>query len=262
NVVRIIGSDVGFITVRDLVVDCDRDNNPYGEGDPNVSHARFEYCGIKAYHQAPGGPGGVPNHDITIEGCRVLNSRRLGIMLEGSNMKVLNNVLGNAFSDSVEILTGPGEIRGNYAEITGRTHVAIGSDRGNSILMSDNIIHVKKGGHLDIGFRSWAASDRHVISGNVLTVEEGGKCEMAMDIRGEGAAVTGNCVHSASPEAPVRIHIGAGNTVLTGNVLENVRIEVEDQTGSNKPILIRNNILENSRIEHTQGNLIAEETPD
>ncbi len=46
-------------------------------------------------------------------------------------------------------------------------------------------------------------------------------------------------------------YCGIKASVLTGNVLENVRIEVEDQTGSNKPIVIRNNILENSRIEHS-----------
>ena len=46
-------------------------------------------------------------HDITIRNCIVRNSYRPGILLEGPNMRVLDNLLGNAGSDSVEILTGP-----------------------------------------------------------------------------------------------------------------------------------------------------------
>lgn len=157
NVIRIIGHGVGNVTIRDVWVDQNRDQNPDAPGDPNVSHSRFEFCGIKAFCDVPG-KNGEPVHDITIMNCIVLNARTLGIMLDGANMRVLDNVLGNATSDSVEILTGPGIIRGNLVEITGRTHVGIGSDRGNSIIMAHNVIRVKKGGDMDIGFRSWANS--------------------------------------------------------------------------------------------------------
>lgn len=257
NVIRIIGSGIGHITIRDLWVDANREANSEGKGDPNISHDRFEFCGIKAYYQAPGGPGGAPNHDITIRNTRVVDAHRLNIMLEGENLHVLNNFLGNAGSDSVELLTGPGRICGNYVEITGQTHVAIGSDRGNSIIMQGNTVHVKKGGRLDIGFRSWAASDRHVIADNVLTVEPEGVCVQAMDIRGLGAVVTGNCVHSATLDPPMRLTISGGNTVLTGNLFENIVIEVNDTTDLGKPIRIENNILESSTIDVKKGNLIA-----
>jgi hypothetical protein len=253
NVIRIIGSGVGHVTVRDLYVDANRDHNPVGEGDPNVSHARFEFCGIKAYYQEPGGPGGQPNHNITIENCYVMNARRLGIMLEGSNMRVINNVLGNAMSDSVEILTGPGEIRGNYVEITGRTHVAIGTDRGDNIVMAHNIVHVKEGGDIDIGFRSWADSHRHVITDNVLTVDPGGKCGIAIDARGFGAVISGSNIYSSTDR--LRVVIGAGNSIVTGNIFENVVVEVDDKTDLNKPILINNNILENAEVVLKKGNL-------
>lgn len=256
NVVRIIGSGVGNIVIRDLYVDANRDQNAQGTGDPNVSHARFEFCGIKAYYQEPGGPGGTPNHDITIQNTYVLNAHRLGIMLEGANMRVLNNVLGNAGSDSVEILTGPGEIRGNYVEITGPTHVAIGTDRADSVIMADNIVHVKEGGNLDIGFRSWAASLQHVIANNVVTVAPGGHCARAMDVRGTGAVVTGNSIRSWQVDERTRLTISGGNTIVTGNLLENVVVEVADESGEGKPILIKNNILENSTIERKSGNLV------
>ena len=211
NVIRIIGSGVGDITIRDLYVDANRDENSAGAGDPNISHDRFEFCGIKAWRQAPGGePAAEDCHDITIRNCQVHDAHRLGIMLEGRNLRVLDNVLGNAGSDAVEILTGPGEIRGNYVVITGQTHVGIGSDRGNSIVMADNVVHVRAGGRLDIGLRSWADSRRHVMSGNVVTVDPGGVCTRAMDVRGDGAVVTGNCIHGPDEGERILLSIRGG----------------------------------------------------
>jgi hypothetical protein len=173
-------------------------------------------------------------------------------------MRVLDNILGNAGADAVEILTGPGEIRGNYVDITGPTHVAIGSDRGNSIVMADNVVHVKKGGDLGIGFRSWANSQRHVVAGNVLTVDPGGKCAAAMEIRGFMATVTGNVVHAPQAKEPTRLRITGAGAIVTGNALENVIVEVNDETGTNKPIIVRDNYLENSKVEFGKGNLIKE----
>jgi len=249
NVIRIIGSGVGQITIRDLCVDANREQNCEGAGDPNISHDRFEFCGIKAFRQAPRGPGAAEDtHDITIRNCIVKDAHRLGIMLEGPNMRVLDNFLGNAGSDSVEILTGPGIIRGNIVEITDQTHVAIGSDRANSIIMADNIVRVKRGGRLDIGFRSWAGSKRHVIANNVLTVEDGGSCSLAMDIRGTETTITANNIHTFDPAKPTRLRITAGNAVVSANVLEHALIEVEDQTGANQPIMIEANVLQNAQI--------------
>ena len=261
NVIRIIGSGVGHIAIRNLYVDANRDGNPKGEGPENVSHARFEFCGIKAFCASPGG-GGDPCHNITIENCYVMNARRLGIMLEGRNMRVLNNVLGNAFSDSVEILTGPGEIRGNYADITGKTHVAFGSDRGDNIIMANNIVHVRDGGDLDIGFRSWSDSQRHVIEGNIITVDKGGKCGMAIDARGYGAIITGNHTYTANDEKLI-VKIGAGKSIVTNNVFENSTIEIDDATGTGKRIVLKDNVLENSTVltKNVGGRVEAEATP-
>ena len=257
NVIRIIGSGVGHVTIRDLCVDANREQNREGVGDPNLSHDRFEFCGIKAFRQAPRGPGAAEDtHDITIRNCIVRDAHRLGIMLEGPNMRVLDNVLGNAGSDSVEILTGPGIIRGNMVEITGPTHVAIGSDRANSIVMADNIVRVKKGGKLDIGFRSWAGSKRHVIANNVLTVEDGGSCGLAMDIRGTETTITGNNIHASDAAKPPRLRLAAGNAIVSANVLENVVLEVDDQIGANNPIMLEANVLQNSEIVLRKGKVL------
>lgn len=257
NVIRIIGSGVGWITIRALSVDANRDQNSTGTGDANISHDRFEYCGIKAFWRAPRGSetAGEPNHDITVRDCQVRNAHTLGIMLEGRDMKVLDNVLGNATSDSVEILTGPGEIRGNYVEITGRTHVAIGSDRADAVIMADNTVHVREGGDIDIAFRSWAESRGHIIANNVVTVDAGGKCTCAMDIRGTATAVSGNSIYTANTAQRLRLKISAGNAIVTGNVFENVVVEVDDETAAHKPIIIEHNIMENSMVEHKKGNL-------
>jgi hypothetical protein len=258
NVIRIIGSGVGHVTIRDLCVDANREQNREGAGDPNISHDRFEFCGIKALSYVPGAAVVEETHDITIRNCVVQNAHRLGIMLEGPNLRVLDNLLGNAGSDSVEILTGPGVIRGNIVEITGQTHVAIGTDRANSVLMADNLVRVKKGGKLDIGFRSWAGSKRHVIANNILTAEDGGSCELAMDVRGTETTISGNNIHTSDAAKPTRLRLTAGNAVVSGNVLENALIEVDDQTGANQPILIQANLLHNSRVVHRKGNIVSD----
>lgn len=259
NVIRIIGRDVGQIVIRDLQVDANREANTEGKGDPNVSHDRFEFCGIKAFCATPGQSGDAPTHDITIRNATVRNAHRLGIMLEGPNMKVIDNTLGNAGSDAVEILTGPGEIRGNTVEITGQTHVAIGSDRADSILMTDNIVHVEKGGRLDIAFRSWAGSQRHVISNNVVTVDPEGSCAQAIDARGSRTVITGNCLQSAIVDPRMRLTIGAGDALISGNVFENVVIEINDTTGENRPIILGTNVMNNTAVDLRSGNLLRQD---
>jgi hypothetical protein len=255
NVIRIIGSGVQHVTVRDLFVDANRRENSEGKGDPKIAHDRFEFCGIKAYCRDPRGATAEVLQHITVQNCEVHNAHQLGIMLVGSDIRVLDNVLGNVGADSVELLVGPGIIRGNYVKITEQTHVAIGSDIGDSIQMLGNIVHVGEGGKLGIGFRTWSDSQRHVINGNVLIVDFGGECALAMDLRGQMQTVIGNTVEAKDPEQPTRIQIGGGNTTFVGNTLKNTNIEVNDSYEDGKPIILHSNTLDNSFIQHTKGNL-------
>ena len=257
NVIRIIGNGVGNIVIRDLWVDQNRDQNPYNGAEfVNISHGRFEYNGIKAFCAEPGGSCPEPTHNITIENCTVLNAQRLGIMLDGPNMRVVNNRLGNAHSDAVELLEGPGFVMGNFVEITGRTHVAVGSDRGNSIVMANNVVHVREGGDLDIAFRSWADSERHVISNNIVMVDKGGKLGLAMDVRGFDTSITGNVIRGRDEAERLPLWLTGAGMAVTGNHFQNVELIVNDQTGTNRPILIRGNVMENSGVSHEVGNLI------
>ena len=75
---------------------------------------------------------------------------------------------------------------------------------------------------------------------------------------GLGAVVTGNSIHASDAKERIRLRITGGNTVLTGNLFENVIIEVDDKTGKKKPIVVRGNVLENSTIEHKQGKLVTD----
>ncbi|MCY3872109.1 MAG: right-handed parallel beta-helix repeat-containing protein [Gemmatimonadetes bacterium] len=260
NVIRIIGNGVGNIVIRDLWVDQNRDQNPYNGAEfVNISHGRFEYNGIKAFCAEPGGSCPEPTHNITIENCTVLNAQRLGIMLDGPNMRVVNNRLGNAHSDAVELLEGPGFVMGNFVEITGRTHVAVGSDRGNSIIMANNVVHVREGGDLDIAFRSWADSERHVISNNIVMVDKGGKLGLAMDVRGFDTSITGNVIRGRGEAERLPLWLTGAGMAVTGNHFQNVELIVNDQTGTNRPILIQGNVMENSRVSHEVGNLIRSE---
>ena len=260
NVIRIIGNGVGNIVIRDLWVDQNRDQNPYNGAEfVNISHGRFEYNGIKAFCAEPGGSCPEPTHNITIENCTVLNAQRLGIMLDGPNMRVVNNHLGNAHSDAVELLEGPGFVMGNFVEITGRTHVAVGSDRGNSIIMANNVVHVREGGDLDIAFRSWADSERHVISNNIVMVDQGGKLGLAMDVRGFDTSITGNVIRGQGEADRLPLWLTGAGIAVTGNHFQNVELIVNDQTDTNRPILIQGNVMENSRVSHEVGNLIRPE---
>ena len=257
NVIRIIGNGVGNITIRDLWVDQNRDQNPYdGAEFGNVSHGRFEFNGIKAFCAEPGGSCPEPTHNITIRNCTVLNAQRLGIMLQGPNMRVVDNRLGNANSDAVELLGGPGFVMGNFVEITGRTHVAVGSDAGDSVIMANNHVHARKGGDLDIAFRSWAGSERHVISDNIVTVDEDGCLGLAMDVRGLNTSVSGNVINGPHPGKRLPLWLTGAGMAVTGNHFLNVDVIVNDQTGTDRPILVHGNVMENSAVVHNAGNLV------
>lgn len=255
NVIRILGPGVGNITIRDLSIDANRAENALGTGDPNVSHSRFEYCGIKAFRQDPHGVSAAEDcHNITIQNCHVHNAHRLGIMLEGPNMRVLDNYLGDAGSDVVEILTGPGIIRGNTIDIRGRTHVAIGTDRANNVVISQNIVRVHSGGNLDIAYRTWAGSVRHAITGNVLEVNAGGNCSMAMDLRGTRTSVTGNVLIGTDETS---IKISGGHTNLTGNVIENMLVIVDAPNDADEPIVFHSNNWVDSSVKVVSGTVIG-----
>ncbi len=257
NVIRIIGNGVGNITIRDLWVDQNRDQNPYNGAElHHISHGRFEYNGIKAFCAAPGGFCPKPTHNITIQNCTVHNAQRLGIMLQGPNMRVINNHLGNANSDAVELLGGPGFVMGNFVEITGRTHVAVGSDAGDSIIMANNQVFVREGGDLDIAFRSWAESERHVISGNIVMVDEGGSLGLAMDVRGLNTTISGNVIRGPHPTERLPLWLTGAGMSITGNHFQNVDLIVNDQTGTDRPILVQGNAMENSAVVREAGNLV------
>ena len=89
-------------------------------------------------------------------------------------------------------------------------------------------------------------------------MDKGGKLTKAMDVRGFETTVSGNAIHTANTETPLVLAIRAGNAVVNANVLQNVVIEVNDETEEQKPILIKDNIMDNSSVRHVKGNLKTE----
>jgi len=154
----------------------------------------------------------------------------------------------------VEILTGPGIIRGNTIDIRGRTHVAIGTDRANNVVISQNIVRVHSGGNLDIAYRTWAGSVRHAITGNVLEVNAGGNCSMAMDLRGTRTSVTGNVLIGTDETS---IKISGGHTNLTGNVIENMLVIVDAPNDADEPIVFHSNNWVDSSVKVVSGTVIG-----
>jgi hypothetical protein len=117
---------------------------------------------------------------------------------------------------------------------------------------------VREGGDLDIGFRSWADSQRHVVEGNIVTVDKGGTCALAIDARGFGAIISGNHTYTANTNEKLVVKIGAGKSIVTGNVFENTVVEIDDTTGADKPILVKDNVFENSAVNVKKGNVVTD----
>lgn len=94
-----------------------------------------------------------------------------------------------------------------------------------------------------------------MISGNIIQIDKGGKLGAAMEVRGYGAAVTGNSVQGNDPENLLPLKLtGAGN-IVTGNYFSNVKVVVDDETKSDRLTVLTNNLMENSVVEHIKGNL-------
>jgi hypothetical protein len=124
--------------------------------------------------------------------------------------------------------------------------------------MANNIVHVRKGGDLDIAFRSWANSERHVISNNVATVDPGGKLGLAMDVRGFDTSLTGNVIRGLEKGDRLPLWITGSGATITGNHFKNVNIIVNDETGMDRPIYLGGNVLENAVVTHEKGNIVAD----
>jgi len=250
NVIRVIGSGIGNIVIRDLYIDANRAKNPR----TLVEGVRFEGCGIKVASGLNSSPA-PPIHDVTIDSCHVVNAAYLGIMPFGKNMVVINNQLANASSDCIEVLGGPAIVSNNVVinREGERSHVGIGTDACNDVTISDNKV-VCDGGHYDLAIRIWAETVRTAIENNQVICKSG-RIHNGWDIRGNQTTITGNttsCVGGSIGEIKITGH----TSTLSGNTFENCgQIRIQSDSPDLGAIILKDNHLHNTFVNAATDNV-------
>ena len=227
NVIRIAGSGTTDIVVQSLYIDGNFDAN---EG------AGFEVCGVKA-----ASTGTSPIRNVTVQNTTIERSYRLNVMLDGINMRIINNRLGDARSDVAEILTGPGEISNNYVEIASVTGYVLGSDAASTITIANNIVQVLSSGRVSqVVFRFWGGRYRNILSNNQVYAEGPVAAVVRMD--GYFNVVSGN-IFSVLWDQRSQFTVNAGS-IVNGNVFQNIDIDLKDTTVPDMwPIALSNNFF-------------------
>lgn len=269
NVIQIKG--VKNIKISNLFIDGNRNYQavkdvPFKDEKEENTYFRtfyFNLSGVKAdkYDRDKDFP-----KNVTISNCTIQNCKALCAYLRGRNMIVENNHFGEAWADVVEILNGPGVIRGNVVVISSktlRTHTGLSTDIANYVSITDNKIYVKEGGNLDFGFRTWQHSFFHSIKRNVLIAEKNSRVRAMIDSRGLFTTIEDNCFINYNTE-PVALSLNGLNN-FSGNSLTNVTVGIRNSHDDDYLekwkkmwrrgfledllIIIRNNYLYHSSIE-------------
>ena len=177
NVIRIVGDGTTDVVIQSLYLDGNFDAN---EG------AGFELCGVKG-----ASTGTSPIRNITVQNTTIERSYRLNVMLDGINVRILNNRLGDARSDVAEILTGPGEMANNYVEIMSVTGYVLGSDSADTVTITNNIVRVLDSGRVSqVVFRFWGGRYGNILSNNQVFAS--GPVAAVAEINGYFNVVSGN----------------------------------------------------------------------
>ena len=163
------------------------------------------------------------------------------IMLDGINVRILNNRLGDAGSDIAELLTGPGEIAHNYVEIASVTGYALGSDTADTVTIANNIVRVLRSGRVSqVVFRFWGGRYRNILSNNQVYAD--GPSAAVVEMNGYFNVVSGN-VFDVKSDQRSRFTVNAG-TLVNGNIFLNIDINLKDTTPADRwPIALSNNSL-------------------
>lgn len=222
NVIRIIGNGIENVTIRDLYIHGNRAQN-YG--------SNFECCGVRAVTS-----GNKPCSNITVENCRIEECHRLNVMLFGDGVYVRNCHFGDASSDSVELLGGPGEISGNYLQVSGETGYGLGSDAADTIRINNNTVRVKSTGKVtEAIFRTWGGRYRNLLEGNLVIVEPGGWVKRIFETRGYLNVISNNSITGHAPNAAKNIERGLvevnGGTLISSNYFTHIDVAVQDTSG-------------------------------
>ncbi|MBI4340383.1 MAG: hypothetical protein HY680_10610 [Chloroflexi bacterium] len=245
NVIRIIGNNLENITVRDMQINANRAKQAQTEVN------RFETTGIRASSAITL----QPVRNIVVENTRIENCRTLCIFLRGKGVFIRNNWIGNANSDTVELLEGPGEIANNHFEITGPAGVVISVDAGNDINLTNNTINVMPGGAVGSAIRTWPGFSGINIQNNVIIAA--GPIENVILSASTESLISGNIIRpwTGGAERP-KLLITAGRTTLSDNYIAHADVVLNDAEGIGK-VVIRDNMFDGVTITNRSGNLLV-----
>lgn len=214
NVIRIVGS-VENITIKNIRIDGNRANNPNCSPPPGIPHERFECTGIKAHHLTPDDyrAGNYEDRDtpirrIWVRSVIVEDSGSVNVMLSGQYVYVWDSFIGDARSDAVELLIGPGQISRSTLVVDGTTGYGLSSDAANDVQMHGNIIHVVGDGTVSQSvIRTWAGHVRNQINDNLVIVENGDSVEQLVELNSAKSMLNGNLLGLGSSVSPkISVH--------------------------------------------------------
>lgn len=232
NVIRIIGEKVENIVISDLRVDANRANQTDCIGDPKIAHSRTECSGIKAYYRGPREVAKDPREDPEKQIRRVWVRRvqveegRLNVMLAGRYMYMFDSFLGDATSDSMELLVGPGQISRNTVVLKGKSGFGLTTDAADAVQINENLVHVRDGASAAWPvFRTWQGRWYHTLNDNLVYVEPNAKVVDMVDLRGRGNVADGNLFVNRSTEDKKSLIMLGRDTVMTNTMTYNVHVQ-------------------------------------
>lgn len=236
NVIRIGGDGTHDVTVEKLQIDGNRATN--------AGVSNFEACGVKAKTT-----GTTPHKNIVVREIKAYDAYRLNVMLDGNDVRILDNWLGDAGSDVAEILTGPGLISRNHVEIAGTTGYGLGSDNASGVTIEGNTVTVLEGGQITQAvYRTWQGKYHNVIANNQALVF--GSALRLLEMNGYFNVVQGNLLRTWTGRSNIRITSGA---TVTGNTFAYADVEIVDTSSEAWPAVVTGNFLYNSTITGPPG---------
>ena len=229
NVIRIDGPSTNVI-IEKLYINGNKDNASVS------TPALFEANGIKSWTGCS---------DIIVQDCCVEDTLQLGIILIANYQKVLNNKLINCASHAVEILSGPGEIRGNFVSVSDRCGWGLSVDGGQRMIISDNIIKVDPTGKfVTAAINTWQDQGQIIISNNIIwdigTLDDGTLgSPYSMQIKGNRILITDNIIRHNYTTGYMDIQ--APGVVMDGNQVFQGYIKFTDVPGLGYPSIVSDN---------------------
>lgn len=223
NVIRIIGDGLENITVSDLYINGNWENN---------SVLDFEGNGIRADSTSS-----TPLNSITVERTFIEDSARLNVFLRAQNAKIINNQFGDSRSDSVEILTGPGIISGNHVNIDSETGYVFSTDQANDVTISNNTVHISNTGSVtEAVIRTWGGRYSHIITGNLIRAE--GPVRQMLEVNGYINIITDNIFLNYSTRTEALVN---GASLIHDNIFH--RTDIIVAPSANWSSSVANNLL-------------------